>query len=78
MNYSEGLKNAVKAEKDRILSFIENPEIYLVIRTDRMGEDAIELAFKHFEDAKKYAAFENDRPNRYADEVFLVRAFKLQ
>lgn len=63
-------------EAKLFVELLQRSEIYLVIRTDRMGEDAVEGAFNSFEDAKKYAAFENDK-SRWPDEQYLVRAFKL-
>lgn len=60
MNYSEGLRNAVKAEKDRILSLIENPAIYIVIKTDKVGASAVQSVFRSHESAQAFIDSENN------------------
>ena len=74
--YEYGVAVTVNEAK-LFVELLQRSEIYLVIRTDRMGEDAIELAFQNLEDAEKYAAIENDK-SKWPDEEYLVRAFKLK
>jgi hypothetical protein len=63
-------------EAKLFLELLQRSEIYIVIRTDRMGEDAIELVFQNLEDAEKYAALENNK-SRWPDEQYLVCTFKM-
>jgi hypothetical protein len=77
MNYSEGLKNAVKAEKERILSLIENPEkVYILIRSDRRGRDAVELVFRTKEAAEEYLAAER-KSMTYDEDLYDIVEEKL-
>lgn len=73
--YEYGVAVTVNEAK-LFVELLQRSEIYLVIRTDRMGEYAIESVFQNLEDAEKYAAFENDTA-RWPGGQYLVRTFKL-
>lgn len=69
-NQFDCIKNELKKD------IKESDTAFIVIRSDRMGEDAIECVFSSFEAAKRYAAFENDK-SKWPDEIYLVRGFKI-